>query len=674
MTVAAQAATELGLRPALPFSTAGRGARRPEALSGRAEGRLQFELNFGTPGGDVPPAPPPATPGSGLLTGRAWQRAPLPSAATLARLRRVVPLACPVSDHLLALLAARGLTDPQQLEQFFFPSLDHLPEPFLLEEMDAAADRLLAAAAGEERVAVHGDFDVDGLTGCALLTLLLQRLTVAGRRASLEPPFVPDRLVDGYGVCGRQIQVWGRRGVRLLLTVDTGAAARQELALAAQLGLETVVLDHHLFRTRPQAVAVVNPRRPQTRYPNPDLCGVAVAWKLAQALHRRAPAALPASFLEEVLDLVALGLIADQMPLTGENRVLVVKGLERLRRAEAIRPGLAQLLRVAGFDSGFPVTAANLAYQVAPRLNACGRVGDVAVALELLLATDPERARELALLADSTNAQRRRTDQTVKEQAIAQAAPFVARGDPGLVLASPEWHKGVIGISAARLVELYGVPAVLIAVEGDEARGSARSVPGVDLKAALDRCAGLLVRYGGHAQAAGLTLRTEDLEAFRAAFLAAVAAAPGGGPVTEPYDLELSLAAMTAGEVAALVAELEQLEPFGQGHREPVFRCDGLRLAGEPQRLRGGHLRFSFRGPGAPPAGGGPALLREFVAFGSQEAWDQAAGAAGGGAWWAGMRWNILFRLGRNHYRPRNGGEIDPVQQQLVDLHPAETS
>ncbi len=627
---------------------------------------MQLKLDFG---GGIEPQPGQASGPAGWLTGRAWQRAAVPDEGVVARLRRELPLARPVSDRLLEILASRGCTDGPSLERFFYPSLDHVHDPFLLEEMDVAVARVRAAAAGQERVAVHGDFDVDGITGCALVWLILQALKVDGARARALAPFVPDRARDGYGVCARQVREWAEAGVGLMLTVDTGSAARAEIAFARERGMETIVLDHHLFRTRPDAVAVVNPRRIPSRYPNPDLCGVAVAFKLAQALRRADPACLPPDFETDALDLVALGLVADQMPLTGENRTLAHRGLALMRESATRRPGLSALMQVAGVDSRF-LNAAAVAYQMAPRLNACGRVGDAGTALRLLLAGQPREAAALAREADRANADRRAKDQLVKDEAVAMAAPFVARGDAGLVLAAPGWHKGVIGISASRLVELYARPAVLIAIEGDEARGSARSVAGVDVKAVLDRCAPLLVRWGGHAQAAGLTLLSEDVDRFREAFLKALSQAPAGGPPAEPWDLDLPLTDLKAGDVTDLVSEFELLEPYGQGHREPVFRCGGLRLAGQPQPLgNGDHLRFWFRAVAPPAATGGLALERDFVAFGSARAWEAARDADDDLL--LERRWEILFRLGRNSWRPRGGGTPDPVQQQLVDLRPS---
>lgn len=614
-------------------------------------------------------APPTGQPG--WLSGRPWRVGEGACEETVDRLRREVPLMEPVSERLLQLLACRGLTSRTDLESFFYPSLDHLSDPFLLVEMDKAVARVLRAARKAEIVAVHGDFDVDGITGCAVLDLLLRDLEVDGSRPRALPPFIPDRAQDGYGVAARKVREWAAGGVTLLITVDTGSAAQAELDLARELGMDVVVLDHHIFEERPCAVALVNPRRPDARYPNPDLCGVAVAFKLAQAIAQERPEALPGDFLTGLTDLVCLGLVADQMSLTGENRVLVRKGLARLADRQHIRPGLAALLRISGLDRGFPITASDLAYQVAPRLNACGRIGRVMAALELLLTDDPHAADRLAQEADRTNTRRKQADLALKEEAIDMARGYVDRGDPGLVLHSHTWHKGVIGIGAARLVEMYQLPTILLAEEGDEARGSARSVATVDVKAVLDRCAGYLLRYGGHAQAAGLTLRRRDIPAFREAFLAALRREPDQGPVPVAYDLDLPLADLAAQDVAALVAELDKMEPFGSGNPRPVFRCTDLRLKQVPAVMGGGaHLRFAFRCPGGGRRDGTPALTREFVAFGAGEAWRrESARLLESGVDPLACRWEVLFQVGRSNFRPR-GGTYDPVQQLLVDIRP----
>jgi single-stranded-DNA-specific exonuclease len=293
-------------------------------------------------------------------------------------------------------------------------------------------------------------------------------------------------------------------------------------------------------------------------------------------------------------------------------------------------------------------------------------------ALELLLTRDPDTARALAEEADRTNTRRKEQDLLLKGEAIDMALPYVQRGDPGLVLASSSWHKGIIGIGAARLVEQYQLPVILIAEEGGEARGSARSMPSVDVKVVLDRCSGFLVRHGGHSQAAGMTLRSRDIDAFRAAFLAELLAEPFSGPVPQGYDLDLGLDNMGAKEVARLVSEFEFLEPFGSGNRKPVFRCESLRLQKPPTYLSGGaHLRFAFRGPARGNGGDTPALSREFVSFGSGDAWRRMLAENNFQPRdLLDRQWDILFQIGRSTFRPRNGN-YDPVQQLLVDIRPA---
>lgn len=609
----------------------------------------------------------------GVFSGRPWRPHFAVDDGVVSVMRRKIPLDFQVSDTLLAVLAGRGVTRGGELEHFFYPSLDHLHDPFALQEMDRAVARVFAAVRRGERVAIHGDFDVDGITGSALLAETLAALQLDGDRVRAEPAFIPDRAVDGYGVAARMIREWAARGVTLLITVDTGAAAAVEIDLARASGMDVIVLDHHIFESRPAAVALVNPRRDDATYPNGELCGVAVAFKFAQALKQSEPRCLPDDFLASVLDLVALGLVADQMALVGENRILVKKGLERFNDRQTIRPGLAALLAVSGLDRGFPVTTGDFAYQLAPRLNACGRIGRVMTALELLLTRDAETARRLAEEADRTNTRRKEQDLLLKEEAIDMAVPYVRRGDPGLVLASSAWHKGIIGIGAARLVEQYQLPVILIAVEGEEARGSARSVPDVDVKSILDACGGHLLRHGGHAQAAGMTLRTRDIDPFRETFLAALRRQPHSGPVPEGYDLDLCLHDLGTRDVARLVRELDHLEPFGSGNRKPVFRCRGLRLQRPPTYLSGGaHLRFAFRGPGRANGDQAPALSREFVSFGCGDAWRRMLDRDGLSARDLLDRdWDILFQVGRSTFRPRNGS-YDPVQQLLVDIRPGD--
>ncbi len=281
---------------------------------------------------------------TGVFTGRPWCVQNEVDTDLLDCMRREVPLDFQVSEHFLKVLASRGVIDGCDLDAFFYPSLDQLFDPFLLKEMDAAIDRFVAAIIAREKVAVHGDFDVDGITGSALLFEVLTAAKIDGKGVTPMPAFIPDRATDGYGVAARKIREWAEEGVTLLITVDTGAAAISEIELAGTLGMDVIVLDHHIFDERPAAVALVNPRRPGPTYPNGELCGVAVAFKFAQALKIRRPDCLDEEFLLSVLDLVSLGLVADQMAIVGENRILVKKGLEQLNDRSKIRPGLAALL------------------------------------------------------------------------------------------------------------------------------------------------------------------------------------------------------------------------------------------------------------------------------------------------------------------------------------------
>ncbi len=627
---------------------------------------MQLEMGFNA--SDSQPEGPEEL---GVLSGRPWHPHFTVDSELLDITRRKVCLDFSPSDYMIRILAGRGLTKTNDIENFFFPSLDQLHDPFLLQEMDLAVDRMMKAVQNGERVSVHGDFDVDGITGCALLCETLKTISSNGNKVELEPGFIPDRATDGYGVSARMVKHWASLGVTLLVTVDTGAAATEEIDLAASLGMDVIVLDHHIFDDRPNAVALVNPRRCNATYPNDELCGVAVAFKFAQALQQNDPTCLPDDFLDSVLDLVALGLVADQMAIVDENRILVKKGLERFNDRSKIRVGLAALLSVAGLDRGFPVTTSDFAYQLAPRINACGRIGRVMSALELLLTDDPIVARDLAAEADRTNTRRKEQDILLKGEALDMALPYVNRGDCGLVLESRGWHKGIIGIGAARLVEQYQLPVILISVEGNEARGSARSVPHIDVKSAMDQCSEHLVRHGGHAQAAGMTLRARDIDAFRTAFLKALDKMPHTGPVPEGYDLDLCMDEISARDVAKLVNEMEHLEPFGSGNRKPIFRCNNLQLQKQPTPLSGGaHLRFAFRGPAVANVDETPALSREFVSFGSGDSWRRMMIDEGLNAQdILNMRWDVLFQVGRSTFRPRHG-QYDPVQQLLIDIKP----
>ena len=519
--------------------------------------------------------------------------------------------------------------------------------------------RARAPSRDGERVAVHGDFDVDGITGCALLYELLTHLTVDGSRAQALPAFIPDRATDGYGVAARMVREWAAEGVTLLLTVDTGSAAHAEIALAQDLGIDVIVLDHHIYEERPARVALVNPRRPDAHLPQRRPVRRGRGLQAGAGAAPTYPASLPDGFLEHGARL--RGARAGRRPDAARRREPHprAQGARPARAtATACAPGVTALLRVAGLDRGFPVTAADLAYQLAPRLNACGRIGRVMAALELLLTRRRRRRRPPGRRRPTapTRAASRPTSR-LKEEAVALAEPYVGRGDPGLVLSSSTWHKGVIGIGAARLVEQYQVPAVLIADRGRRgARLGAQRRRTWTCGPCSTAAPATSLRYGGHAQAAGMTLRARDIAAFREAFLAACGGSRAGRPVPVTFDLDLPLAAMSdAATWPSWCCELEQLEPFGSGNRKPVFRCRRPAPAARRRRRSAAalHLRFAFRGPPQSTAAAEPALAREFLAFGCGEAWRRSCGTDARTAAPAptslDVEWDILFQLGAQH-------------------------
>lgn len=460
-------------------------------------------------------------------------------------------------------LAALGLADPAAARA----CLDRSPgddNPFRMAGMDAAVARLRQAIRGGEPIAVYGDYDADGVTATALLT---EALTAVG--AADVRQFIPHRERDGYGVHAHALEALARQGVRLVVTVDCGIRAAREIDAVARRGLEVIVTDHHaLPRDLPAATAVINPRRPDCRYGYHDLAGVGLAFKLAQALLRveRRTRRGAASGLDEVdlLDLAALGTIADMVPLVGENRSIVHRGLERLRTTS--RPGLRALIDASGLRPD-AVTARALGYDLGPRINAAGRVDDARTALDLLLTRDAAEAARLAASIERHNTERRAAQDEAAQAAEARLAGHTDA--PFLLDVSPDVPLGVVGLVAGRLVERHYRPAAVLRIDGDVARGSARSIPEFDMVAGLDQVADLLLRHGGHARAAGFTVHRSNLGALRDRLSALAAEALRG--------LDLRPALDIAAEVEAadvdwpLAAALEALEPYGQGNPAPLL-------------------------------------------------------------------------------------------------------
>lgn len=573
--------------------------------------------------------------------------------ARIEALRRAADIPAVVAE----LLVCRGVTDPAAAKSFLAPKLTALHDPDLLPGCGRAAQRISDAIASKRRITVYGDYDVDGISGTAVLWLCLKLL---GAEVGY---YVPHRADEGYGLNGEAIRTLAAERTELLITVDCGIASVEEAAIARELGVELIVTDHHEPGPRlPEAAAIVHPRLPVGEYPFGALSGSGVALKLAWALCQQASGAKRVAprmkdFLVQAVGLAALGTIADVVPLVDENRVLVRHGTESL--ANAPTPGLTALMNVAKIaprkhsDGKMRLDAEDVAFQLAPRINAAGRLGQPQLAVELLVTDRPERAEELAQYIDGLNATRRTIERSIQLAATKQAKElFDPVEDAALVLADHGWHPGVIGIVAGRLAEKYHRPVVLISWDKAGVRpgtGSARSVPGFNLHAALADCGEYLLAHGGHAAAAGLRIEEHQLANFRAAFCElADARIPHDQRVAEIFiDVEAPLSAFTL-EAARHV---ERLAPFGHGNSRPLLCTTGVTLAGPPKPLGSGghHLAMTLSQHDV--------ALRA-VAFGGGEWADELAAVDG--------PLDVAFRPVINHFRGRQSVELH-----LVDWRPS---
>jgi single-stranded-DNA-specific exonuclease len=497
-----------------------------------------------------------------------------------------------ISIPVARVLVNRGVEDIREAQRFLSSTLRDLHPPESLADMDQATQRILAAMEAREPVWIYGDYDADGITSVALMLSFLRGVGVKAN------PVIPNRERDGYGFQLPLILRHAQQTPALVITVDCGVSDGEEIAKAKECGIDVIVTDHHeVPPVLPKACAVINPKRGDNRYPFPDLAGVGVAflviWALARSLKERGfwkgneePS------LKEYLDLVALGTVADQAPLLGENRVLVRYGLRRL--SEHPRLGVSALLGVCGSNGRVP-TVGTLSFQVAPRLNAPGRVGDAQPALDLLMATDAVQAEELAVLLDGMNRQRQQIEEQVYRETGELARGEVQQGRRAIVLAQEGWHPGVLGIVASRLVDRFGLPTVLVSIQDGVAKGSARSPEGFHLMKGLTACAAHLSRFGGHRHAAGLRMDAGAVAVFREALCQQAQAVLGDrapGPVLRIDD---RLAPQDVSE--ELVRELARLEPHGIGNPEPVFQMEGLEIA-QSRRVGQDHLKLSLRAEG----------------------------------------------------------------------------
>jgi single-stranded-DNA-specific exonuclease len=513
---------------------------------------------------------------------RIWEAVPYdePRSAALARALGVTPIVA-------RLLDARGLGDPDAARRFLSPTLADLHDPFRLTDMGRAVDRIFEALARGERIAVHGDYDVDGVTSTVILRRALELF------GADVVHFIPERLRDGYGLQPPALDRLRADGVRLVISVDCGVRAEAAARHASAIGLDLIITDHHEpDAALPPALAVINPKRHDCAYPDKHLAGVGVALKLVQALCARRGRE---SWVPGFVKVAAIGTLADVVPLVGENRVIAKLGLAMLS-AGPHRVGLRALLEVCGL-AGKAIDSYHIGFVLGPRVNAAGRMSTPDIAARLLLASDEtmaDEARALAAQLDSENVRRQK-----EEAAIVAEARRIVETDLGvgsrtvIVVGGEGWHRGVIGIVASKLVDAFHRPAIVLSVEGDVAHGSCRSIPSFDMLAALESCAPVMRTFGGHRQAAGLTVDADRIGELRAKVNEHADA------LVQPDDLRPRLwidAALTFGAISPqVVSEISALAPFGAGNPRPVFRSARVEVVDGPRVLKDRHLRMALR-------------------------------------------------------------------------------
>lgn len=569
-------------------------------------------------------------------TARRWVFPAPPDPVRVDRIARELRLPAALSR----LLVHRGFGEPDLAREFLRPHAGHIHPPLEMAGMAEAVERIVRAIRAGETILVHGDYDVDGICATAVFVRALRRM---GAKAE---PFVPHRIQDGYDLSEAGIREAQRVGAALILTGDCGVVAHEAVRRACSIGIDVIVTDHHTpGPTLPDCVAVVDPNRPDCAYPDKSLAGVGVAWKVCCAVADAV--GWPREKLNAYLDLVAVATVADLAPLTGENRALVRWGLRVL--PETPNPGLRALLRTTGL-AGKEVSAAQVGYVLAPRINAVGRMGEALEGVRLLLTDDEREAERIALSLEAENRARQAVDGETLREAMEELERWF---DPdrhwGVVLAQEGWHPGVIGIVASRVVERIHRPTVMIALNGrEDGKGSARSIPGFHLHEAMTVCSEHLVRFGGHRMAAGCSIRPERVAGFREAFDARAHAVLRPEQLIPEVRIDLEVELHHADD--ALARMLRHAGPFGMGNATPVFATRGVGVAGPPKVVGERHLKLTLASHGR---------TIDAIGFGMAD--------RGGEPWLDGGPVDVAYKLEENHYNGRTS-----IQAKLVDLRPAE--
>lgn len=569
-------------------------------------------------------------------TARRWVFPAPPDPVRVDRIARELRLPAALSR----LLVHRGFGEPDLAREFLRPHAGHIHPPLEMAGMAEAVERIVRAIRAGETILVHGDYDVDGICATAVFVRALRRM---GAKAE---PFVPHRIQDGYDLSEAGIREAQRVGAALILTGDCGVVAHEAVRRACSIGIDVIVTDHHTpGPTLPDCVAVVDPNRQDCPYPDKSLAGVGVAWKVCCAVADAV--GWPREKLNAYLDLVAVATVADLAPLTGENRALVRWGLRVL--PETPNPGLRALLRTTGL-AGKEVSAAQVGYVLAPRINAVGRMGEALEGVRLLLTDDEREAERIALSLEAENRARQAVDGETLREAMEELERWF---DPdrhwGVVLAQEGWHPGVIGIVASRVVERIHRPTVMVALNGrEDGKGSARSIPGFHLHEAMTVCSEHLVRFGGHRMAAGCSIRPERVAGFREAFDARAHAVLRPEQLIPEVRIDLEVELHHADD--ALARMLRHAGPFGMGNATPVFATRGVGVAGPPKVVGERHLKLTLASHGR---------TIDAIGFGMAD--------RGGEPWLDGGPVDVAYKLEENHYNGRTS-----IQAKLVDLRPAE--
>jgi single-stranded-DNA-specific exonuclease len=558
-----------------------------------------------------------------------WSVAPSDPAA-VAALARALDLALPAAR----ILWARGYRDVSEARRFLAPSLDDLHDPYLLQGMPEAVERIRRAIQQNEPILLYGDYDVDGTSS---VVILKKGIELLGGQVTFH---VPHRLRDGYGMRSDVVEDAASKGVKLIISVDTGIRAGEVVRTASALGIDVIVTDHHLPEAElPPALAVLNPNRRDCAYPEKNLCGAGVALKLIQALLAGHPKR--DAYVESFLKLVAIATVADVVPLTGENRVIVKRGLEGLR--ETKNKGLRALLDVSDLEDGVPPSAGQIAFRVAPRINAAGRMASASDVIELFCTNDVERARTIAAQLHDFNKDRRQTEAEITKLCLDQ---LVTDDDAALVFSGEGWHRGVVGIVASRVVERYHRPVFVLGIENGVAQGSGRSIPAFHLLDALEQMPELFSKFGGHRQAAGLTIAADRVEEFRARFRAHAATKLTPDDFVKTLDIDCEIGFNEIDD--ASVSQILSLAPFGFGNPTPLFVARNVEvLACDVKNEK--HVFVKFKG------------LRS-----QAKAWNFAERAA---EFEPGSRIDLVFGIEDDAYSAARG--YAPWQIIMKDVRPA---